>query len=72
MAIAKKAMGNKGNYFNQIKKWTEPYIGTLTMEKEIVEITTVPVTLNKEIDISKIGEFFEVLKNVFDPDKDDK
>lgn len=25
MAIAKKAMGNKGNYFNEIKKWTEPY-----------------------------------------------
>ena len=25
MAIAKKAMGNEGNYFNQIKKWTEEY-----------------------------------------------
>lgn len=23
MAIAKKALGNKGNYFNQIKKWTD-------------------------------------------------
>ncbi len=23
MAIAKKSMGNKGNYFNEIKKWTE-------------------------------------------------
>lgn len=23
MAIAKKAMGNRGNYFNEIKKWTE-------------------------------------------------
>lgn len=22
MAIAKKALGNKGNYFNKIKKWT--------------------------------------------------
>jgi hypothetical protein len=25
MAIAKKALGNKGNYFNEIKKWTESY-----------------------------------------------
>lgn len=25
MAIAKKALGNKGNYFHDIKKWTEPW-----------------------------------------------
>lgn len=25
MAIAKKFFGNKGNYFNRIKKWVEPY-----------------------------------------------
>lgn len=25
MAIAKKALGNKGNYFNHIKKWTKQY-----------------------------------------------
>lgn len=25
MAISKKALGNKGNYFNEIKKWVEPY-----------------------------------------------
>ena len=25
MAIAKKTFGNKGNYFNKIKEWTEPY-----------------------------------------------
>lgn len=25
MAIAKKAFGNKGNYFNKIKKWTNQY-----------------------------------------------
>lgn len=25
MAIAKKAFGNKGNYFNLIKRWTESY-----------------------------------------------
>jgi len=25
MAIAKKALGNKGNYFNIIKKWTKEY-----------------------------------------------
>lgn len=26
MAITKKALGNKGNYFNQIKKWTDKYL----------------------------------------------
>ena len=25
LAICKKLFGNKGNYFNEIKKWTEPY-----------------------------------------------
>ncbi len=25
MAISKKALGNKGNYFNEIKKWVEKY-----------------------------------------------
>ena len=25
MAIAKKALGNKGSYYNTIKKWTEPW-----------------------------------------------
>lgn len=25
MAIAKKALGNEGNYFNKIKEWTESY-----------------------------------------------
>lgn len=25
MAIVKKCFGNQGNYFNEIKKWTEPY-----------------------------------------------
>lgn len=26
MAIAKKALGNKGNYFNVIKRWTDKYL----------------------------------------------
>lgn len=28
MAIAKKALGNKGNYYNQIRKWLEHPDGT--------------------------------------------
>lgn len=31
MAIAKKHFGNKGNYFNEIKKWTETYDECLDM-----------------------------------------
>ena len=26
MAIAKRALGNTGRYFNEIKMWTEPYL----------------------------------------------
>ena len=26
MAIAKKALGNKGNYYNVIAKWTDEYL----------------------------------------------
>ena len=32
MAITKKVLGNKGSYFDEIKKWTEPY------EKNMVKI----------------------------------
>lgn len=28
MAIAKKSFGNKGKYYNKIKKWTDTYTGT--------------------------------------------
>ena len=31
MAIAKKALGNNGNYFNEFKKW-------LTEEEEVVDV----------------------------------
>lgn len=34
MAIAKKAMGNTGKYFNEIKKWTEPYEAEQAWEGE--------------------------------------
>ena len=36
MAIAKKAFGNQGSYFNEIKKWVEPY------EMETVDLPMVP------------------------------
>lgn len=35
MAIAKKALGNKGNYFNTIKKWTERYEAPTTIDTSI-------------------------------------
>lgn len=34
MAITKKIFGNKGNYCNEIKKWTEPYYEKMEMEQE--------------------------------------
>lgn len=38
MAFFKKSFGNKGNYFNEIKKWTEPYYEKqLELTKVLVE-----------------------------------
>lgn len=37
MAISKKALGNKGNYYNQFKKWTKKY--------EVPRIVYDPITL---------------------------
>lgn len=37
MAISKKALGNKGNYCNEIKKWTEKY-EPVKKESEIQEL----------------------------------
>ena len=36
MAISKKAFGNKGNYFEQIKKWTEPYKEKSEFESDLI------------------------------------
>lgn len=39
MAIAKKALGNKGNYFDTIKKWVDEYIPHITADKIVVRPT---------------------------------
>lgn len=43
MAIAKKAFGNKGNYCNEIKKWTEKYEepSTIKADSEVSSISDV-------------------------------
>lgn len=48
MAIAKKALGNKGNYFNEIKKWTEPYeVERSAVKKKILNnLFTTGITIN--------------------------
>lgn len=59
MAISKKALGNKGNYCNEIKKWTEKYE---PVEDDFVTPLYVPkeytFTLSPEsasVDLGKIG-----------------
>lgn len=37
MAIAKKTMGNKGNYYNEIKKWAGEYYKSKTFGDALVE-----------------------------------
>ena len=36
MAISKKMLGNKGNYFNEFKKWIEPYLEKDRMDRESI------------------------------------
>ena len=57
MAIAKKYLGNKGRYFNTIKKWTEPYY-----EKEEAIEKAISDTLNN---------FMAFTKNQIKKEKDD-
>lgn len=37
MAIAKKTMGNKGNYYNSIKKWVDEYYESKTFGDALIE-----------------------------------
>lgn len=48
MAISKKALGNKGKYFDEIKKWTEPEPDE---DEDVCEIYKLLETLSK----SKLG-----------------
>lgn len=44
MAIAKRALGNEGNYYNEIRKWVKPYCDEYeeeTAEKETASILDV-------------------------------
>ena len=54
MAISKKALGNKGNYFNEIKKWTEKH------DEEMIECS----------ELLKASVLFENLKHLLRPDGD--
>lgn len=50
MAISKKALGNKGNYYNTIKKWTEKYSAAQTFLAEAIK------SINSMVDkINSIG-----------------
>lgn len=42
MAISKKALGNKGNYFNEIKKWVEKYEEPekISLNSKLNDVTT--------------------------------
>lgn len=57
MAIAKKAFGNKGNYCNEIKKWTEKYVKPDDV-KETIEINFDGKTILLEA-IDNIKEHFD-------------
>lgn len=54
MAIAKRAFGNEGSYFNQIKKWTEPYYED---QKEVEQLMAGFKEIAKNL--REIGELFK-------------
>ena len=58
MAISKKALGNKGNYCNEIKKWTEPY------EAEVSEIEAFLEWLTKPVGPTPIELAYDALQSI--------
>lgn len=51
MAIAKKAFGNQGNYYNEIKKWVgaDIYMNEKTYKHFMTELAEMLFPLNKEV-----------------------
>lgn len=71
MAISKKALGNQGNYFNEIKKWVEPYEKNLEISSK--EMLPLGSAIAKGIKAGK-AHFkatvdSEILKKISTPDK---
>lgn len=60
MAIAKKFLGNKGNYFNEIKKWTD----TCEVESDYPSIE-LPFLVNENFDpvCERLSKLTEALKD---------
>lgn len=55
MAIVKKMFGNKGNYFNEIKKWTNEYYEKEAEKNAEWESTFTPISLEQlKLDIEKL------------------
>ena len=52
MAIAKKAFGNKGNYCNEIKKWTEKYEepSAIKVDSEVSSISDVAKSFKEAVE----------------------
>ena len=62
MAISKKAMGNKGNYFNNIKKWTDKY------EEECLYPCSPQISMEEAV--ANVDRFHKYLKERFNLKKD--
>lgn len=67
MAITKKALGNKGNYCNEIKKWCEPWHEDFDMESNWVSST---VTFSGPFDKMK-KDLEDLLKKLRTQQKED-
>lgn len=72
MAITKKALGNKGNYYETIKKWTHP--GVTVLKTVTVKSNSVETEINKvsSNDIEKIIDTMKPDGNFYCYDKKNK
>lgn len=65
MAIAKKVFGNKGNYFNQIKKWTKPYEKACEeAEAFTLNVDTNAIAQFAKDAVDKLNETFNINRGV--------
>lgn len=68
MAIAKKALGNQGNYCNEIKKWTEPYFEERSLIDEVISnVRQATAKLKHHVDQSNLRAARHFLKQALVP-----
>lgn len=70
MAVMKKSFGNKGNYYNEVKKWVEPYYEEHAVYMKVADELEVTLSDNEVLqirdDIKKLAAEIDFQKAIED------